>query len=286
MRTNPTPEEELAFGIVRRELGVVLDTTREHVAPNQVDAVLKSSVDGIAFAGLEVTTLCDAQEIEAGRLLSKDRHRWHFAELRWWWTVSMPGGVRLDKARKQLPAALRLFEQNGISHPTPNPYGPQPTEPALRWFVENEVWAQGFTNVVTNDSNHVRAPGSVMITGPAIGGFTGNLNEIPPWISIELRSSPLLRSKLDKLQRSGFEEQHLFLFVDISGAPFSVVDPLASDLTVPTLAPDLDTITHLWLFPTYPFSQTVLTWQLREWRRVSISSPATAPPHLRETDKQ
>lgn len=269
MRTSgPTSEEQLAFKVVEHELGVTLDLTRELKAPNQVDAVLVNP-EGIAFAALEVTTLCDRETAESARLLSKDKHRWHFTGLRWWWSVEMPASVRLNEAKKQLPVALRLFEEHDIKQPRPNPFGPPPSEPAIKWYVDNRISAHGFTNVATDGSSRVREPGSVMVVPPAVGGFSGDMDEISQWISNELRSSTLLRSKLAKLQRSGFDEQHLFLFVDMSGAPFSVYNHLTS-LAVPTVAPELETITHLWLFPSYPFSRTILTWSGEGWRRCAI----------------
>lgn len=273
-KTGPTPQEQLAFKVVELDLGVALDLTRELTAPNQVDAVLLTS-EGTGFAALEVTTLCDRDKAETSRLLGKDKHRWHFPGLRWWWSVEMPAGVRLNEAKAQLPLALRLFEAHDIKHPQRNPIGPPPSDPAVRWYVDNRISAFGFADVCTDGSSRVRAPGSVMVLPPAIGGFSGSVEEVPRWISDELASSALLRSKLAKLQRSGFEEQHLFLFVDISGAPFSVYDHLTS-LAVPTITPELETITHLWLFPSYPFSRTVLRWSGQGWRRCPIPEPAGA----------
>lgn len=265
-RNGPTPEEQLAFRVVERELGVTLDLTRELKAPNQVDAVLVAT-EGISFAALEVTTLCDREKAESERLLSRDKHRWHFPSLRWWWSVEMPANVRLNEAKQQLPVALRLFEEHGIMRPAPSSFGPLPRELAIKWYVDNRVSARGFANVATDGSSRVREPGSVIITPPAVGGFAGSMDEISSWISNELKTTPLLQSKLAKLQRSGFDEQHLFLFVDMDGAPFSVYNNLASELDVPTAAPELETITHLWLFPSYPFSRSLLTWERDRWGR-------------------
>lgn len=269
MRKDPTPEERLAFRIVGDELGAVVDATREQTAPNQVDGVLKTT-DGADFAALEVTIVCDERAVEAHQLLSRHRNRWHFHGLQWSWIVSLPSRVRLDKAKQQLPVALRLLEEAGILRAEPNAGGPRSDEPAMRWFVDNHVEAFGFANVVTDTPGHVREPGTVTVTRPAIGGCTGNMDVIPPWISGELKSSTRLQSKVSKLQQSGFDEQHLFLFVDYSGSPFPVVDVLASELDVPTVAPDLGSITHLWLFPMIPFSGTLLVWMRDEWRRLSI----------------
>jgi hypothetical protein len=101
-----------------------------------------------------------------------------------------------------------------------------------------------------------------------IGGFSGSAEDIPPWISNELKSSTLLQSKLAKLQRSGFDEQHLFLFVEMSGAPFSVYDNLSSEAAIPAATPELATITHPWLFPIPGFG-SYLTWQQGGWRRLA-----------------
>lgn len=264
-RSGPTAEERLAFKIVEHELGVTLDPTRELKAPNQVDAIL-TTAEGSGFAALEVTALRDPETAESERLLSRDNHRWQFLGLRWWWSVEMPAGVRLDEAKQQLPVALRLFEELDIRHPQPNPFGPLPSELAIRWYVENRVSAHGFTNVATDGSSRVREPGSVVVTPPGVGGFSGSMDEIPPWVSNELKTSSLLQSKLAKLQRSGFDEQHLFLFVDMSGVPFSVYNNLASEPAVPTAVPELETITHLWMFPMPSFG-SFLTWERAGWRR-------------------
>jgi len=265
--SGPTPEEQLAFRIVERELGVALDLSRELEAPNQVDAVLLGS-DGRPFAALEVTAIRDPQSAESERLLSRDRHRWYFPGLRWWWTVEMPAKARHKEAKKILPIALRFFEDNGIMHPGPDPFGSTSSLPAIRWCMNNHVSVHGFDNVATDGSSRLREPGSVIVLPPGVGGVSGNVNEISSWITDELRSSKLLQSKHAKLQRSGFEEQHLFLFVDMSGAPFSVYDDLASESDVPTTAPELDSITHLWLFPTPNFS-TFLSWNQDGWKRLA-----------------
>lgn len=264
-RSGPTPEEQLAFKVVERELDVTLDLTRELEAPNQVDAVLMTA-EGSGFAALEVTALRDPVTAESERLLGRDKHRWHFPGLRWWWSVEMPASVRLNEAKQQLPVALRLFEEHGITRPRPNPFGPQPSEPAIKWYVDNRISAHGFTSVATDGSSRVREPGSVMVTPPGVGGFSRSMDEITPWVSNELKTSSLLQSKLAKLQRSGLDEQHLLLFVGTSGAPFSVYNNLASEPAVPTAVPELETITHLWLFPMPSFG-SFLTWERAGWRR-------------------
>ena len=274
-KSGPTLEEQLAFRIVERELSVTLDLSRELKAPNQVDAVLLAS-DGCPFAALEVTTICDKARAESERLLSKGRHRWHFPDLRWWWSVELPAGVRHKDAKTLLPAALRLFEAHGIAHPEPSPFGPVSSMPAIKWYVDNHVSAHGFANVATDGSSRVREPGSVIVMAPGVGGVSGSVEEIPPWITGELKSSTLLQSKLAKLQQSGFDEQHLFLFIDMGGVPFSVYDNLASDTDTPSTAPTLDTITHLWLFPDPAFS-TFLTWSPDGWRRLKTPAAAESP---------
>lgn len=270
MRAEPTPEELAAFEIVKRQLNVDVDVSREQQAPNQVDAILHYRTGDRLPAALEVTSLRNQATVQLERALSDRRHRLHVPGLQCWWTVDIPPTVRVKALEKHLPNALKTFETQG--NLTPGvifPY-PAPESPDMLWYVSNRVSAHGFTNVDTDNAEGIRAPGTVLITLKPVAGWLPGPEIIPEWISHELRSSNLMQGKLGKLQRSGCAEQHLFLWVDYDGVPMEFFNVLDSGC-VPSNPPEIAPITHLWLFPRTNFSSSLLFWENGGgWRRVGV----------------
>lgn len=277
MRPEPTPEELAAFEIIKRELDVEVDTSREQEAPGQVDAILHYRADDRPPAALEVSALRNQATVQIEKALSDRRHRVHVPGLQCWWSVDIPPTVHLKALERHLPSVLRMFETRGnLSPGMIFPY-PPPESPDVRWYATNRVSAHGFTNVDTDNPDGIRAPGTAVITLKPVAGWSPGPEVIPEWISGELNSSNLLQSKLGKLQRSGCAEQHLFLWVDYDGVPIEFFNVLDSN-SVPASPPDLDSITHLWLFPRTNFSSSYLLWASESgWRRVGIDlRPASA----------
>jgi hypothetical protein len=65
-------------------------------------------------------------------------------------------------------------------------------------------------------------------------------------------TEPLIKRKVDKLQRSQLADQHLLLLVDESGMDFSPYYAVAVAEDVPTRSPQLPvTLTDLWLASGY-----------------------------------
>ena len=72
--------------------------------------------------------------------------------------------------------------------------------------------------------------------------------------------------RVEKLQRDGRDEQHLFVVADESAFPFSVVYPLMARDTTPTGSPMLaGDLTHLWLLVT--FTPWILIGTKDSWTR-------------------
>lgn len=267
----PTSTELAAFEIVRRELDVDIDPTPEQRAENQVDAILTYRTDQRPDAALEVSALRDEARAEIWRALSDRDHKLHIPGLRWWWLVNISPRVRIKDLDKWLPNLLRQFEADGQAQPKVHRFGPVALPPDLQWYVKNRISAHGHENVDAEAPGGFRAPGTVVITLTPVASWVPEADLIPEWVSDHLLSSTLLQNKLAKLQRSGCVEQHLFLWVDIGGVPMEFTNILTSR-AVPSAAPDLSTITHLWLFPSTPFSSSYLLWTKSDgWRRILVN---------------
>jgi hypothetical protein len=279
MRAEPTAEERAAFEIVKRELDVDVDVSREQQAPNQVDAILHHQAGDRPPAALEVSALRNRATVQLERALSDRRHRVHVPGLQCWWAVDIPPTVHLKALERHIPSVLRTFEARGnLSPGMIFPYL-TPESPDMRWYAANRVSAHGFANVDPDNAEGVRAPGTVVITLKPVAGWSPSVEIIPEWISGELHSSKLLQTKLGKLQRSGCAEQHLFLWVDYDGVPVEFFNVLDSG-SVPSDPADLASITHLWLFPRTNFSSSFLLWAVDGWRRVPVD---LRPPLANDT---
>lgn len=152
MRPKPKPEELAAFEIIKRQLDVDVDVSREQQAPNQVDAILHYQADDRPPAALEVTALRNQATVQLERALSDRRHRLHVPGLQCWWAVDIPPTVHVKALEKHLPSVLRTFEARGeLSPGMACPY-PTPELPDMRWYAANRVSAHGFTNVDTDNT--------------------------------------------------------------------------------------------------------------------------------------
>jgi hypothetical protein len=108
----------------------------------------------------------------------------------------------------------------------------------------------------------------VTVLRPPVGGATRDaLNTLADCLAPQC-AEPLIRRKVDKLERSQLAEQHLFLLVDESGMDFSPYYAVAVAQDVPTRSPQLPaTLTDLWLVSGYRLGG-VLHWsRARGWSR-------------------
>lgn len=99
--------------------------------------------------------------------------------------------------------------------------------------------------------------GRVWVTPEGKGGVAGDITEVPRWLSHVMREKRVTR-KVAKLVASGFDERHLYLHVDDSGAPFAGYYAMAFTDDVPVDAPVVELLTDVWIAPRW--SRTVLRW--------------------------
>lgn len=104
-----------------------------------------------------------------------------------------------------------------------------------------------------------------MVLPSGNGGAVGDLTAVTPWLEEEVRTDRCGR-KVAKLLASGYDETHLFLIVDDTGAPFAGFYALAFGEGLPGSNPDIAGLTAVWLAPRWP--QTVLKYDVRlGWSR-------------------
>lgn len=274
MRAEPTQEELFAFELVRSVLDVEVDGSGETREPGHVDAVLNyRSGDQ---AAMEVTILCDRDAVQLWKLLAKNDFRWTVDGSALWWNVAVDSKVRLKELNTHLPELIRLHEQYGVTGPDWKfPMDAVDQSPALQWMEQQRIEVWGHDNVSDAPKAVGRRPGTVTVLPKGDGGAVGDDADIvPTWLSEQAAKDPQVRSKIDKLQASGYDEQHLFLVVDLSVASFSFVYAVSATDAVPTASPVLGSVTHLWLVPTHMFGNTYLTWDAKSgWARRSLPQP-------------
>lgn len=270
MRKEPKPEEKFAFGLVGAALGVDVDDTGEQRVPRHVDAILKyASGDS---AAMEVTVLGDRREFELWRLLQKDDYLWRVEGSQFWWNVSVGRMIKLKQFREFLPDVIRLHEQYGVIRP--DVYFPSAVvaaSPALQWFKSQDIEVWGHDEVTAEPGRRRRHPGAVTVMPSGKAGAVGDANVVPEWLSAEAAKDSQVKRKIDKLQASGYKEQHLFLVVDISVPSFSFGWVVGDEEEVPIKEPQVGSVTHLWLVST--IGQTYLTWTAQSgWARAPLPS--------------
>lgn len=276
MRPEPKPEERQAFALVASELGLAsVDHSLEQTAPGQVDALL--IYPSGQQAALEVSIVCDEQAVKLASILGKRKFRWQVNDSRLWWSVTLDPGTNVKEFGKYLPEALKLHEQHGILA-FDDMFSPNivDSSPALQWFEKHQVSVVGFTNVTDEENYPLRHPGTVNVTPGGRGGVIGSANIVPKWLSDRATTAGTqVWNKLAKLARSGYAEQHLFLFVDYSADTFEFAWVVGDDEEIPTEPPNLGHATDLWLVAMS--SSSYLRWsRARGWTRQTLPTQAPA----------
>ncbi|QFZ18517.1 hypothetical protein [Saccharothrix syringae] len=270
MRAEPTDDEKFAFALVKAELGVDVDPTGEQIEPGHVDAILNYP-DG-RQAAMEVTMLVDKDEQQLWKLLKKRNYRWKVSGSSLWWHVSVGERVRIKEFDQHIQEIIQVHEAHGVTRADQwLPHSVRESSPALRWLSDQDIEIWGHANDVTTDPDRPgRHAGAVTVTPRGRGGAVPHADAIPEWLNAEAATEHgQLRSKIDKLARTGLGEQHLFLVVDFTGATFGVAWLVADDEELPTTAPQLGAVTHLWMTPTS--GKTYLRWNASDnWERLSF----------------
>lgn len=254
----PSNREQLAFEVVRRVLGADVEHHDTGGRQAAVDGLIH--YDTGAPAALEVTVLTDPLAHEVETLLATDDFTWDLPGCAWAWTVAVPPAARVKELRENLPRVARWCEEHQVVDPSARAYllGLPGAEVWFDWLRRTGVSVHGHPNATTH-------AGKAMVVPSGNGGAVGDLTAVPEWLSEELRSARSKR-KVEKLLASGYEETHLFLIVDDTGAPFAGFYALAFGDGLPEDASDIAGLTCVWLAPRW--SQTVLRYDARTgWSR-------------------
>ena len=109
--------------------------------------------------------------------------------------------------------------------------------------------------------------GKVQLVMPGIGGAEDTQgHSVPGWISDFLRDTAQ-KDVLDKLQRSGAPECHVFIPVSSRGASWSVISYLTGKFDyLPNQSPSLlSPVMQVWIISTVSFSKKGIRWDGANW---------------------
>lgn len=258
-RSEVSFDERVAFEVVAAITGATVEPYDVDGRNRAVDALVHWPSGGAA--ALEVTRLTSQAHHQVETILARENFVWKIPELRWWWTARVHEGTRLDRLRGALKEMLCWFEQNQIEDPgRTHAWRGLPGAEEVRRSL-NRCGASFFAYPDVGERS-----GQVMILPAARAGFTGDMTKVPRWLSEEIRSNHVTR-KVAKLADSGWSDQHLYLIVDIAGAPFAAFDAMAFGDGVPDEDPDLPaSLSAVWIAPRW--SRAVLTWhRSRGWAK-------------------
>ena len=253
MRTRP--EEQFAFEVLRRVLGVEFTEFDDNTRPRQVDALFIRPDGG--EGALEVTTIGDPAAIATES--SAARRDWSVAGARWAWCVWCGPDTRLDALRIHLDSLVLSCEAIGVTTPDEVPWEHRAGSPAFEWVAEADLSMHGFPES--------KRPGAIdVLPRGGSGAVPNDVEAVPTWLEIEL-AAPLMEGKLQKLRDTGRDDLHLFLRLHESGVPFPIMYGLAYTAAVPR-SPFVPPhgLHGLWLAPRW--SNPLLRWGSDVgWRR-------------------
>jgi len=236
----PRPRERVAFEVVRRTLGTDVEHRDDgsNERQGEVDAHIIAA-DG-ERAALEVTVVGDQASLEVEQVLVRPGG-WTDPHLRWRWDVRPGPRTRYADFAMSVTTLAAACELAGITDPEALVPSSETERRALEWYRASDCPMFG--------NSQTSAPGTVDVLPPSSGGAVDEeLNGLDAWLVITLASGHIAR-RIDKLNRSGLRERHLFLILHESGVPFPIFYGLAFKTRVPREPPSLpDGVTHLWLF--------------------------------------
>jgi hypothetical protein len=178
------------------------------------------------------------------------------------WDVGVSQTFRFRHLEKGLTDLLRELEMRGIwtaradhvlRHTDPDLYG--------RMQLLKVTDAFGYRTA---------GSGKVTFSLPGRGGAVDTCgSSVAPWLGSYLRE-PGQADVLAKLMQSGAPERHVFLFVEVHGAPWPVESYLFRKIVrVPSSAPDLpETVTAAWIAPTS--GEHGLYWDRCNWSIIDL----------------
>lgn len=227
------PDEDTAFAIVTKVLGVEVDPYNCDGRQNAVDALLRYP-DGHE-AALEVSSLGPEAEAAITSILRKLRHQRAVEGIRRTWAVTIPRDFppadlgKLDGEREAASLDL-LYAGNGAE---------AGVREARKW-----VDAGLRADVVTVSEDQ---PPRVWLTLDGIPGTVDGAEHLLAGLAVAL-SSGKMQSKIHKTGALGHEERRLFLRVRMSAFSPGVTDNIYFGGPLPSDAPQLPGgLSQVWL---------------------------------------
>lgn len=217
------PEEQFAFEVMRRTLGVDVVEHDDNSTPRMTDGHF-TLPDG-RLGCVEVTTAADQADMKAeAQLASLDDTVWE--GLNWSWHVWVGRAVRISDMTHHLKLLVAECERQGVVHMEALSPVIELTE-SYTWFFSNDIEVNG----APDSTFHGRI---YFVAGTGSGGAVpDNLDGFSAWLEEQL-ADPRFKSDLDKLNEDDRPERHLFLRIHEQWIPFKYDYYVAWGETVPT----------------------------------------------------
>jgi hypothetical protein len=265
------PEEELAFAVVRRVLGVPVERHDRDGRQGAVDALVRYP-EGRP-AALEVSSIGPQGEARIWNFLGRQGYTRAVPGLTRTWALHLPRDFHpadMRIADEALPwcdrrAIIRMRDAAG-------------QDDGVDRLLTLGVRAHVLENAAS-DTRGTRP--RVYVSLPPIGGFPGRGTETLAGELAEMLRAPKIQSKISKLAATGLAERHLVLIVRPSAFSYPVYDALAFGGTLPGHAPSLPAgLSQLWLLTGIREGGVVRAVAGDRWSR---SDPFDPPPQLQKT---
>lgn len=174
------------------------------------------------------------------------------------WTVEITPAARVKAVRQRIEQLLQELEARGIYNVN--------VDYELEWHNPVLFGRLNSLNITHASCYRQEGTGRVYLTMPGIGGAVDEHGSaVPEWVGEFLRDATR-QDVLSKLQRSGAAQQHAFLIVTFTGAPWPVVSYLSGSLEhLPIRAPDLPPpVTGVWVVS--GMGHKGLRWDGNSWQ--------------------
>lgn len=247
-------DEQLAFAVVGRVLGVTVEEYDTAGRQNAIDALLH--YPGGQIAALEVSSVGPEEEARIANVLASGAQRRSVAGLTQSWVVTIPRNFHPAEFSKIDQMLLRC-EQLGVTD----------LKAARTDELTVETFNAGISAVAHAPASDAHGP-IVWILPEILAGFTENAAaKLPAEVDTAL-TSHIMQSKLTKLAASGYEERHLFLQVRPSAFSFPIYDNLSFGGSLPNESPRLPMgLSQAWLMSGVKEGGVVRAIAGKEWRR-------------------
>lgn len=259
MGQRPRVVEEYARRILQRELGRPVVLHDDGRKPGMYD--LRVGAERTPDIAIECVAALDPVRTETwnsgpaeGSFMLKSTGDWY---------VVLKPHTRVDRVRRRLQDVIRLCEAAGINGRT-----------EVDWSLKHhhpDVFA-------TLDALQIHSIARYDGTGRVILSMTGTGGAVddhgyavPGWIEEFLRA-PERKDVIDKLERSGAAERHVFVEVDFMGVPWAVESYLGTNTEhLPETSPSLPLpIDAVWI----KYGPRGWHWGGRHWRFFDAVVPA------------